>query len=209
MPNKKTDPTGLKEFSSRFLNHFSIVHFFLKPVPMKEFIVIQDGEEVDISGEERPGPASFWLGAEHFNLLWLISQLTLNNRSGALKNSREPVIDYVRLRSVFFWYREADLSSKNRLDYLLEQLMDTGLIKKLKARGKSFLYLSETGKKEQLINREKRIEYISQFFEMSAMNAELRNITLDWFENCTPKLWDKIIEESASLTLKKERKKNK
>ena len=192
----------MAEYCKSFLTHFSTALFFIRPVPAKEFPVVV-GEDLIIDAvRKRSGKSSIILNAEHFNVLWIVANLTTHDRSGVIRKNNEPVIDYVKLRSVFFWHRTADIQSKNRLDYLLRNLFETGLIARITRKRKSYIHLTELGKREQAEHREQRAHYLQRFFELSELDAATRTAISEWFENVTPKLWQKIVAEASTLKIR-------
>jgi hypothetical protein len=198
MNDYQPDKVELTVFLNSFINHFSITHFFIKPVPREYYPVIMRKVITDKNNPQKNVSNSVPLGSEHYNLLWLINELSKNTEK--LDGEGRPVVELKQLQRVFFWYTKPEYSYLQRLSNMARRLCQTGFLDSVKKQT-SYYWLTDDGRKLLEDLRSERKKYLTKFFEVSGVKEELYSKILETCQGITPVLWQTIIRESESIKI--------
>lgn len=200
MHDSQMENVELTVFLDSFIDHFSITHFFIKPVPKEYYPVIKRKVITKKSTTNKDRPTDVILGSEHYNLLWLINELSKSSEN--VDENGHPVVELKKLQKVFFWYTRAEYSYLQRLNNMARRLYQTGLLDSVKKQT-SYYWLTDEGKNLLKDLRIKRKRYLTKFFETAGIKKKLYNDILEVGENISPTLWQTIIKESENIEIPK------
>ena len=203
MAEHEIDNEYLTEFLSDFINHFQITHFFLKPVPMDDFPIVEEEILVnDLPTTYIEKQQETTLGSEHYNLIWLISELCKSSPHKLTKNKVQ-VVKKTDLLKVFLWYTEPTMRYVNNLDYLLKKIINTGHLEVTQIKRTFYYCLSREGIELLEDLRTERKKYISKFFKVGKKSKKIKEKNypeiIKFCEEITPKLWETIIKEAKKI----------
>jgi hypothetical protein len=200
MNDSQAENVELLGFLDSFIDHFSITHFFIKPVPKGYYPIIKRKVITNKSTPDKNKVTYVILGSEHYNLLWLINELSKTTEK--FDENGQPVVELKQLQRVFFWYTRAEHSYLQRLNNMARRLYQTGLLDSVKKQT-SYYWLTDEGEKLLKSLRLERKKYLTKFFETAGVKKDLYNKILEVGENISPILWQTIIKESESIEIPK------
>jgi hypothetical protein len=188
----ESDLDASTELPHAMVNHFSIAHFFIRPLPGKDFRVLDPVND--------RSPSRYHLEAPHFNFLWLIRELLKTPCKTILGKT---YISTDQLRRAFFWYMSVEEHQKDKayinyqqhkLDDCIKKLKETKLIE-VKAGG--YYCLTRKGIAELATLFKKRSDLLLRLVGDGKITILDFNAFLERLEQISPQLWQQVLDSTS------------